>query len=83
MEKESISNKPWSPNYKNREVQYLLKKTGFSSLLKNKIKEFQIKIKGVVWCLWKTQILSISRKYESMRFNLKKVWCLFENIFPF
>ena len=23
MEKESISNKPWSPNYKNREVQYL------------------------------------------------------------
>ena len=48
MEKESISNKPRRPNYKNREVQYLYKKTGFSWLLRNKIKKVQIKIKGVV-----------------------------------
>ena len=74
----------------NQEVQILkiekfniYKKTAFSSSLKNKNKEVQIKIKGVVWCLRKTQILSISRKNKSMRFNLKNVWCLFKKIFSF
>ena len=66
----------------NQEVQIIekekfniYKKHTFSSLLKNKIKEVQIKIKGVVWCLRKTQILSISRKNKSMRFNFEKKMC--------
>ena len=47
MEKESISNKPRSPNYIKKRSSIFIKNR-FSSLLKNKIKEVQIKIKGVV-----------------------------------